>query len=114
MKCSVLCWLSSAQRMSTTRSRSRTPRPTETPRRCSPKAAEPRAMSWSTRAGFIRRLERFEIRRRRHNRQGIDRVLDSVEEDDDEMEPGSGNELDVMSAVAGARSAAELHHWEAV
>ncbi len=44
----------------------------------------------------LRRLERFEVRRRRHHRPRVDRVLDEVEEDDHEVEQGSGRELDVV------------------
>ena len=39
-----------------------------------------------------------QVRRRRHHRARLDRVLDAGEEDDHEVEPGSRRELDVVTA----------------
>src|SRR5437763_15767804 len=41
-------------------------------------------------------MERVQVRCWRHHRAWIDRILDAVEEDDDEVEQGSWNQLDVV------------------
>ena len=110
-RCSARCWRSCARATSTRRSRSRTRRPTATPRRSSPRAAAWRARSWSSAsAGMVgvnvgvpvprepfalRRLERLQVRRRRHHRQRLDRVLDQGEEDHHEVESRGRDQLDV-------------------
>ena len=48
-----------------------------------------RRRAGAARAVLVRRLERIEVRRRRHHGTRLDRVLDAVEEDDDEVESRS-------------------------
>ena len=55
--------------------------------------------SRAARAVLVRRLERLQVRRRRHHRTRLDRVLDAGEEDDHEVEQGSWNQLDVVAGV---------------
>src|SRR4029077_4890850 len=52
----------------------------------------------AARAVQLWRLERIEVRGRRHHRPRLDRVLDEVEEDDNEVEQGSRHQLDVVGS----------------
>ena len=51
----------------------------------------------AARAVLVRRLERVQVRRRRHYGARVDRILDAGEEDDDEVESRGGDELDELN-----------------
>ena len=59
-----------------------------------------RRRAGAARAVLVRRLERVEVRRRRHHGPRVDRVLDAVEENDDEVESRGRNQLDELDSCA--------------